>query len=212
MDQTYQDVAYRNTVNVSHKTGVRGRPRSDRVHRAILDAARELLIRDGFTRLRLEHVAAAAGVGKATIYRRWPTKEDLAQALLQDLASPHIAIDDVGDTRAEMLAAVTNPMRAITDTNFGPVILALMSQIAGNPKLGDPFRQTVVQARRDAVAEMIARGIARGDLCPDADPDLATELLVGPVYFRLVFGGKLDDEFANTIVDNVMRGYATTKR
>jgi AcrR family transcriptional regulator len=191
---------------------VRGRPRSDRVHRAILDAARELLIRDGFTRLRLEHVAAAAGVGKATIYRRWPTKEDLAQALLQDLASPHIAIDDVGDTRAEMLAAVTNPMRAITDTNFGPVILALMSQIAGNPKLGDPFRQTVVQARRDAVAEMIARGIARGDLCPDADPDLATELLVGPVYFRLVFGGKLDDEFANTIVDNVMRGYATTKR
>ena len=212
MDQTYQDVAYRNTVNVSHKTGVRGRPRSDRVHRAILDAARELLIRDGFTRLRLEHVAAAAGVGKATIYRRWPTKEDLAQALLQDLASPHIAIDDVGDTRAEMLAAVTNPMRAITDTNFGPVILALMSQIAGNPKLGDPFRQTVVQARRDAVAEMIARGIARGDLCPEADPDLATELLVGPVYFRLVFGGKLDDEFANTIVDNVMRGYATTKR
>jgi len=211
VDQTYQDVAYRNTVNVSHKTGIRGRPRSDRVHRAILDAARELLIRDGFTRLRLEHVAAAAGVGKATIYRRWPTKEDLAQALLQDLASPHIAIDDVGDTRAEMLAAVTNPMRAITDTNFGPVILALMSQIAGNPKLGDPFRQTVVQARRDAVAEMIARGIARGDLCPDADPDVATELLVGPVYFRLVFGGDLDDAFANSIVDNVMRGYATTK-
>ena len=211
MDQTYQDVAYRNTVNVSHKTGIRGRPRSDRVHRAILDAARELLIRDGFTRLRLEHVAAAAGVGKATIYRRWPTKEDLAQALLQDLASPHIAIDDVGDTRAEMLAAVTNPMRAITDTNFGPVILALMSQIAGNPKLGDPFRQTVVQARRDAVAEMVARGIARGDLCPDADPDVATELLVGPVYFRLVFGGDLDDAFANSIVDNVMRGYATTK-
>jgi len=211
VDQNYQDVAYRNTVNVSHKTGIRGRPRSDRVHRAILDAARELLIRDGFTRLRLEHVAAAAGVGKATIYRRWPTKEDLAQALLQDLASPHIAIDDVGDTRAEMLAAVTNPMRAITDTNFGPVILALMSQIAGNPKLGDPFRQTVVQARRDAVAEMIARGIVRGDLCPDADPDVATELLVGPVYFRLVFGGDLDDAFANSIVDNVMRGYATNK-
>jgi AcrR family transcriptional regulator len=211
VDHNYQDVAYRNTVNVSHKTGLRGRPRSDRVHRAILDAARELLIRDGFTRLRLEHVAAAAGVGKATIYRRWPTKEDLAQALLQDLASPHLSIDDVGDTRAEMLAAVTNPMRAITDTNFGPVILALMSQIAGNPKLGDPFRQTVVAARRDAVAEMIARGIARGDLCPEADPDVATELLVGPVYFRLVFGGKLDDEFANTIVDNVMRGYATTK-
>ena len=126
-----------------------------------------------------------------------------------DLASPHIAIEDVGDTRAEMLAAVMNPMRAITETNFGPVIRALMSQIAGNPKLGDPFRETVVQARRDEVAKMIARGVARGDLRPDADPDVATELLVGPVYFRLVFGGELSEEFANKIVDNVWRGYGT---
>jgi AcrR family transcriptional regulator len=209
VDDNFQDVAYRNTVNVSHRSAARGRPRSDRVHRAILDAARELLIRDGFTRLRLEHVAAAAGVGKAAIYRRWPSKEDLAQALVMDLASPHIAIEDVGDTRAEMLAAVMNPMRAITETNFGPVIRALMSQIAGNPKLGDPFRETVVQARRDEVAKMIARGVARGDLRPDADPDVATELLVGPVYFRLVFGGELSEEFANKIVDNVWRGYGT---
>jgi hypothetical protein len=110
-----------------------------------------------------------------------------------------------------MLATVMNPMRAITETNFGPVIRALLSQIAGNPKLGDPFRATVVQARRDQVARMVARGIARGDLRPDVDADVATELLVGPVYFRLMFGGDLDEEFANTIVDNVMRGYATPK-
>ena len=177
------------------------------MHRAILDAARELLIRDGYTRLRLEHVAAAAGVGKATIYRRWPTKEDLAQALVQDLAAPHLTIDDVGDTRAEMLAAVMNPMKAITETNFGPVIKALISQIAGNPKLGDPFRETVVQTRRDEIGKMVARGIERGDLRPDLDADVATELLVGPIYFRLVFGGVLDDEFAAKIVDNVYRGY-----
>ncbi len=202
-----QDVAYRNTVVESQHHGSRGRPRSDRVHRAILDAARELLIRDGYTRLRLEHVAAAAGVGKATIYRRWPTKEDLAQALVQDLASPHLTIDDVGDTRAELLAAVMNPMKAITETNFGPVIKALISQIAGNPKLGDPFRETVVKTRRAEVAKVIARGIERGDLRPDLDADVATELLVGPIYFRLVFGGSLDDDFANKIVDNVYRGY-----
>jgi AcrR family transcriptional regulator len=168
-----------------------------------------LLIRDGYTRLRLEHVAALAGVGKAAIYRRWPSKEALAQALLADLAAPHIAIDETGDTRQEMLAAVVNPMRALTDTEFGPVIRALLSQIAGNPLLGDPFRSTVVQARRDEVARLIARGIERGDLCPDADADVATELLVGPVYFRFVFGGELDLAFAETIVDNVMRGYST---
>jgi AcrR family transcriptional regulator len=211
VSETFQDVAYRNTTAQAHHHGSRGRPRSDRVHRAILDSARELLIRDGYTRLRLEHVAAAAGVGKATIYRRWPTKEDLAQALVQDLAAPHIGIEDVGDTRAEMLAAVMNPLRAITETNFGPVIRALLSQIAGNPKLGDPFRESVVQARREEVAKMIARGIERGDLCPDANADVATELLVGPVYFRLVFGGELDEAFANEIVDNVMRGYGSNR-
>ena len=211
MPETIQDVAYRNTVADRGSHGTRGRPRSDRVHRAILDAARELLIRDGYTRLRLEHVAAAAGVGKATIYRRWASKEDLAQALLQDLAAPHLSIDDVGDTRAEMLTAVMNPIRAIIETNFGPVIRALLSQIAGNPKLGDPFRETVVQTRREEVAKMIARGIGRGDLRPDANADIATELLVGPVYFRLVFGGELNEEFANEIVDNVMRGYRSNK-
>jgi hypothetical protein len=55
---------------------------------------------------------------------------------------------------------------------------------------------------------MIERGVARGDLRADLDADVATELLVGPVYFRLMFGGELDEAFANRIVDNVMRGYA----
>jgi AcrR family transcriptional regulator len=180
------------------------------VNRAILDAARELLIRDGYTRLHLEHVAVHAGVGKATIYRRWRSKELLAQALLADLAAPHIAIEETGDTREEMLAAVMNPMLALTGSDFGPVIRALLSQIANNPMIGDPFRATVVQARRDEIAHMIARGIERGDLCPEADSDIATELLVGPVYFRLMFGGELDLAFAERVVDNVMRGYTAS--
>lgn len=188
----------------------RGRPRSDKAHRAILDAAREQLIKEGYSALRLEHVAAHAGVGKATIYRRWRSKEELAQALLADLAAPHIAIEETGNTREEMLAAVVNPMLAVTQTDFGPVIRALLSQIAINPALGDPFRATVVQARRDEIARMIARGIDRGDLCPDADADVATELLVGPVYFRLMFGGALNRAFAECVVDNVMRGYAAS--
>jgi AcrR family transcriptional regulator len=189
----------------------RGRPRSDEAHRKILDATREVLSEEGFADLRLEHVAARAGVGKATIYRRWGSKEALAQELLAELAAPHIAVAESDDTREELLAAVLNPMRAVTETPFGPVIRALLSQIAVNPTLGDPFRATVVQARRDEIARVVARGIARGDLRPDADAELATELLVGPVYFRLMFGGKLDLDFANRVVDNVLRGYGTTQ-
>jgi AcrR family transcriptional regulator len=185
-----------------------GRPRSERAHQAILTAARELLIEEGFASLRLEHVAARAGVGKATIYRRWSSKQELAQELLLELAGPHIAIDETGNTREELLAAVVNPMRAVTETDFGPVIRAMLSKIASDPSIGDPFRATVVAARRAEVARVIQRGIERGDLRADADAELATELLVGPVYFRLMFGGVLDHDFAERVVDSVMRGYA----
>jgi AcrR family transcriptional regulator len=185
-----------------------GRPRSDRAHRAILDAARAELVEHGFSRFRLEHVAARAGVGKATIYRRWSSKEALAQDLLVDLAAPHIAVADVGDTRAEIRACVATAMHAVAATPFGAVIRALLSQIAINPDLGDPFRATVVRARRDEVGRAMARGIARGDLRPDADVDIATELLVGPVYFRLMFGGELSDDFADRVAETVVRGYA----
>jgi AcrR family transcriptional regulator len=186
----------------------RGRPRSGQAHRRILDATRELLAECGFSRLRLEHVATRAGVGKATIYRRWDSKEALCGELLADLAAPHIAVEETGDTRAELLACVINPLEAVTATEFGPVVRALLSQIAGNPMLGDPFRASVVRARRDEVARVVERGIARGDLRADADPELATELLVGPVYFRLVFGGELSRAFAGRVVDAVLRGYA----
>lgn len=163
---------------------------------------------DGFAAMRLEHVASRAGVGKAAIYRRWSCKEELAQELLSRLATPHIAVSNTDNTREELLAAVVNPMQAVTQTDFGPVIRALLSQIAGDPTVGDPFRATVVQARRDEIARLVRRGIARGDLRSDADVDLATELLVGPVYFRLMFGGVLDDDFAGRVVDSVLRGYA----
>lgn len=186
----------------------RGRPRSDTTHRRILQAARELLTEGSYADFRMEHVAARAGVGKAAIYRRWGSKQALAQDLLVELAGPHIAIAETGDTREELLAAVVNPMRAVTDTPFGPVIRSLMSQIATDPKLGDPFRSTVVGARRAEVAKVIERGIARGDLRRDADPTIATELLVGPIYFRVMFGGDLTLDFAERVVDSVLEGFA----
>ncbi|HEY8167593.1 MAG TPA: TetR/AcrR family transcriptional regulator [Candidatus Limnocylindrales bacterium] len=186
----------------------RGRPRNQKLDLAIREAARELLIEEGFTRLRLEHVAARAGVGKATIYRRWRSKDALALDLLMELASPHIHVFDVGDTRTELLQTVENARQALTETPFGPVIRTLLSQIAVNASIGDPFRAAIVQARRDEVGRIVARGVARGDLRPDAAADLATELLVGPVYFRLVFGGQLDAAFARGIVDAYLRGFA----
>lgn len=167
---------------------------------------------DGFSGFRLEHVAARAGVGKATIYRRWGSRVELALDLLVELAGPHIPIAETGDTREELLATVMNPLRAVTETAFGPVIRALLSEIAVDPRLGDRFRETVVHARRTEVAKVMARGIERGDLRPDADGSIATELLVGPVYFRLMFGGDLDRDFAERVVATFLSGVGTQVR
>ncbi|HEY3335824.1 MAG TPA: TetR/AcrR family transcriptional regulator [Candidatus Limnocylindrales bacterium] len=207
-----QDVPYRNssdTEPVPRRGG--GRPRSDAANRAILYAAREELVEHGFTKFRIEHVAARAGVGKSTLYRRWASKEALAQDLLADLAAPHISVDDVGDTSEELYQCVEHALHALRDTPFGAVIRALVSQIAINPKLGDPFRATVVHARRTEIARVVARGIERGDLRPDCAADVATELLVGPVYFRLIFGGDLGDDFARTVSDTVYLAFSTPR-
>lgn len=185
-----------------------GRPRSDRAHRDIVLAFKGLLIEEGFDRVRMEHVAARASVSKATIYRHWASKQELALELLLELATPHLAVPDVGDTRTELLATVLGTMRALTETDYGPVTRELLSEIARNPELGGPFRLTVVQARRDEIARVIARGVRRGDLRPDVEPGVATEMLVGPVYWRLLFGGELDADFAEHIVDEVLQGWS----
>jgi AcrR family transcriptional regulator len=111
----------------SGTAGRQGRPRSDRARRDICDAFREILIEEGFDKVRMEHVASRARVGKATIYRHWASKQALAQEVLTQLANPHIAVPDVGDTRTELLATVLAPMRALTETDFGPVIRELLS-------------------------------------------------------------------------------------
>lgn len=206
---TLDDVIARETSGSGTPISNRqGRPRSDRAHRDICEAFKAILVEDGFDKVRMEHVAIRAGVGKATIYRHWPSKQALAQEVLAQMATPYIAVPDVGDTRTELLATVLAPMRALTETDFGPVIRELLSEIARNPELGDPFRASVVQARRDEVARVIARGVRRGDLRPDVQPDVATEMLIGPVYFRLMFGGALDTAFAERIVDEVLQGWS----
>jgi len=183
-----------------------GRPRSEEADRKILDAAREQLIADGYSRLRLEHVAKRAGVGKATIYRRWGSKEELAGALLEDLASPTVAIPDAGSVREEFTEVAVNTISALAETPYGPVIRALISQIAINPQLGDPFRASVVKARRHQIAAIVERGIARGELRPETSELGIAEMLVGPIYYRLIFGGTLDNVFVEEIVTALLQG------
>src|SRR5207247_9808505 len=91
-----------------------GRPRSDQAHRAVLKATRELLLRHPSDEVRIEHIAARAGVGKATIYRHWPTSDALVQELLLNLAGPHMEIPDKGSKQKEMSPDMHTTIRALT--------------------------------------------------------------------------------------------------
>jgi AcrR family transcriptional regulator len=185
----------------------RGRPRNAETDRAVLDAARELIVEGGFDELRLEHVAARAGVGKATLYRRWASKRELGLDLLTHL-SPDSPVADVGDTRAELLAFVMGTIEAVTATDYGPVFRALLSEIVSQADLDDPYGVAIEHARRTAVIAIMRRGIGRGDLSSRAiDVGIGAELLIGPVFFRLLFGGDLDDEFGESVVDVFLRGF-----
>jgi AcrR family transcriptional regulator len=185
----------------------RGRPPSARAHRAIVEAARALLAERDLAHLNLEQVAARAGVGKATIYRHFPTRESLALELLLQMAPDVHRVRDRGDTRAELLAIVDGTVRALTRSSLGRVMQGLLTELALNPDIALPFRSTVVRAKRGAVVDVLARGKVRGEIRADADADLATELLIGPVYYRLLFGGDFEPDFATRVVDALLGGY-----
>ena len=184
----------------------RGRPPSAAAHQAVLDVARELLSHGDLAHLNLEQVAEQAGVSKATIYRHWHTREALALELLSELAG-QLTVRDRGDTRSELIAMLEGTLRVVNGTQLGSVLQGLFSDLVRNPAIGDPFRSAVVSARRAAVAEVFERGIQRGHIRADADVDLATELIIGPIYYRLLFGGPFPPDFARRVVDAALAGF-----
>jgi AcrR family transcriptional regulator len=184
-----------------------GRPRSAQIDSAVLEATGRLLIERGYTAMSIEMVARRAGVGKAAIYRRWRSKEELVVALLSQVAARVEPVPDLGDTRAELLRLVSEAIEQLTRTPTGGIIQGLASELPRNPKLSRLVRERVISLRRSEVGSVLERGVARGDLRTDTDAEIAHELLIGPAYFHLLLGGRrLDRKFAERIVDAFLRG------
>ena len=182
-----------------------GRSRAARTKKAILDATRELLAEGGVHQLTVEGVAARSGVAKTTIYRRWRGKHELALAVLLDMVAKVVAVPDLGDTRKELVGFVDGAVKILGSTLMGRVMQGLVSDLATDRALAQGFRDNVVAMRIGEVRRVVERGIARGDLRPDTDVELAHELLFGPVYYRLLLsGGALDKVLAERIVDAVL--------
>jgi AcrR family transcriptional regulator len=186
-----------------------GRPRSTHAELAILQATRELLVEAGVQGLTIEGVAARAGVAKTTIYRRWRDKDELALAVVLDMVERVVELPELGDTRAELLAFVGAAVEVLGGTLMGRVMQGLVSDLATDPELAAAFRERVVSVRDAEVERLVARGIARGDLRPGTDPQTTHDLLIGPVYYRLLLTGQpLDSAFATQTVDAVLRAFA----
>ncbi|MGP8000720.1 MAG: TetR/AcrR family transcriptional regulator [Streptosporangiaceae bacterium] len=186
----------------------RGRPRSEKAHKAIMDAAAELLLDRGLGAVSMDAVAERAGVSKATIYRWWPTKESLAlDALYTEWATARPAPRDTGTLRGDLLSLLRPWSRLATSRPYGRVIAALVTEAQTDPEFAAEYHQRVVEPRRDQARAIFRRAIERGEIPPDIKIEVAVDLLYGPLYHRLLHGhAPLNDRFVRDVVDMALNG------
>jgi AcrR family transcriptional regulator len=190
----------------------RGRPRSEKAHKAILDAAAELLLARGLSAVSMDAVAEQAGVSKATIYRWWPTKETLAlDALYTQWDTTRPSPRDTGSLRGDLLALLRPWARLATSRPYGRVLAALITEAQTDPVFAAVYRQRLLEPRRDQARAVFRRAIERGEIPPDTNIEVALDLLYGPLYHRLLHGhAPLNDRFTQDVIDMALTGIQPT--
>ena len=183
-----------------------GRPRSEEAHQAILDATLALLAELGFSALTVEGVAQRAGVGKATIYRRWTSKLPLVVEAFGRL--PALEDADTGSLAGDLKLMLRNYLHLFRSTPLGAVLPSLAGERAHDPELAKLF-EPLMRDRRQPLLCALERAVAREEIAADVDLDLAADLVVGPIAVRLFFSGaKLKPEIVDPIVELALRGIA----
>jgi AcrR family transcriptional regulator len=185
-----------------------GRPRSRAAHEAILGATLELLEHDTVRNLTIEGIARAAGVGKPTIYRWWPSKNALVVEAVFGSVADQVAYPAAPTTEAALTAQVRIVAELLASTP-GRRLAELVGEGQADPETLRLINERFVSVRRAAARELIRAGQKRGEIAPDVDPDLAIDLIYGPLYHRLLFQHlTLDADFAEAIVRQALHGLA----
>jgi AcrR family transcriptional regulator len=184
-----------------------GRPRDAGADDAILGAVVELLVEVGFGGLTIDAVAQRAGVGKATIYRRWDGKERLVLDALAVERKP-VEVPDTGTLRGDLLAFYLPMIEPVAQQTAVRLMPALAAEAAVSPELADRLRSFIADRRAPAMAVM-ERGRDRGEIAADADLDLCIDQLTGALVYRLFFTGEpVTAEVVERAVSLVLRGAA----
>jgi AcrR family transcriptional regulator len=174
-----------------------GRPRSRRTKEAILKAARQLLAESGPAAITIEGVAARAGVGKASIYRRWPSRGLLA---LDATLDAYLAAQPTPDTRSlegDLLATARGWIRSVKRSPTGPALRFLTAEVQSDASLAEAWPDRFVRQVRFQRGPMVERAIARGEIPAGSDPELILDMLFGPLYHRFLHGHlPLNERFA----------------
>ena len=190
----------------------RGRPRSKHADSAIMRAASDLLAERGLGGMSIEEVASRAGVGKATIYRRWPSRGAL---VLDAFVAEFLALQplpETGTLSGDLLTALRAWIRSVTQTSAGPVLTGLIAEVQQDRALAADWRHRVVEPLRSQSAIMFDRAISRGEIPANTDKDVLLDLLYGPAYHRLLHGHRpLTDQFARQVVDLIVAGLSADR-
>ena len=185
-----------------------GRPRDARADRAIVDATLELIADAGVRDFRMDDVAERAGVGKAAIYRRYPSKDDLVSGVVAAVVSD-IAIPDTGSTREDLIALMRDAVGLYGDPVRSGVVASIVGEMRQHRGLARAVRDGFLAGRREALRAVLDRGVARGDLAADLDVELALDVLGGPLFYRLLItGGPIDEQLAQGVTELILRGFA----
>ena len=189
-----------------------GRPRDARRDEAILAATFEILLDEGYAGLTIEGVAHRAGVGRPTIYRRWPSKPALVVAALAESARLAIPDVDTGSLRDDLLAVQRHQVELMNAPMTRRVTAGLVADLAQDRELADRYMNEYLVYRRDAVWVVLRRGIDRGELRADVDLALLYDMLIGPLFMRaVVWGQPLSDDVAEQTTDALLAAFGTRR-
>ncbi|MER6283775.1 TetR/AcrR family transcriptional regulator [Streptomyces sviceus] len=193
----------------SRPTGaVRGRPRSEAVERSIIEAVIKLL-EDGvpLAELSIERIARTAGVGKATIYRRWDGKEELFVDVVRTAEPPDAELPGTS-MRDDLVALLEQLRQRGLMTRSSALLHSVFAQMKSSPRVWDAYHAIVVAPRRRKQVDILRRGQANGELRTDIDVDLLNDLFIGPMLFRTIMqpNAALPEGLSEQIVDTVLEG------
>lgn len=189
----------------------RGRPRAAGADEAILDATLEQLATEGYSRMSLDAVAAAAATTKPTIYRRWPSKDALVVAALARLQGEAVPAR-TGDTKADLIAALRDFRVKLLRPNGMSMIGVVLAEERHLPELIERFRDELAAPRRRALRAILDDGVREGVVRRGADLDAAVSMLVGSFYGSYIATGTVPDDWPERIVRVLLEGLAPRPR